>query len=160
MTQLQWASLGFCDFSTKGQIGYVRKTKRHEIFFFFQLLNIENIELCWFTFHLRTIYFVKNYPLSTTLVHKVTALQVVKMLFLSPYGVRSPPKFMVWILNSSFKFLTLVLEFYSWIQNYSLDSFRFLFTGKCFYAHLLAFNLNSSIWPCSLCIFNSLHQIT
>ena len=33
------------------------------------------------------------------------------------YGVRSPPKFIVWRLNSSFKF---VLDFYSRIENFAL----------------------------------------
>ena len=32
------------------------------------------------------------------------------------YGVRSPPKFTVWIINCSFKFSTSTLEFYSWIN--------------------------------------------
>ena len=68
-------------------------------------------------------------------------------------------KFMVWILNLSFKFLTPVLDFYSWIQSLH-SSFRLRITGKFFIAHLLAFKLNSSIWPCSMCIFNSLPQIT
>ena len=75
------------------------------------------------------------------------------------YGVRSPPKFIVWILNSSFKFLNFYLNF---IAEYNIlhSSFRFRITGKRFYTRLLFFKLNSFIWPCSPYIFNSLHQIT
>ena len=130
-------------FNTKGQIGYARKTKRHEIFFF-QLLNII-LELFWFTFHLWTIYFVKNYPLSTTqgdcfvscenvvsqfvwgtIPAKIHGLNFQFIIWTSNLGT--------WILQLNSKFFTLPLDF--------------------------AFNLNSSNWPRSLCIFNSLHQIT
>ena len=62
----------------RGQIRYVRKTKRHEIHFF-QLLNIILFAGSLFT---------------SELPHKVTALQVAKVFF-SPYSVRSPRKFMV-----------------------------------------------------------------
>ena len=62
----------------RGQIQYVRKTKRHEIHFF-QLLNIILFAGSLFT---------------SELPHKVTALQVAKVFF-SPYSVRSPRKFMV-----------------------------------------------------------------
>ena len=65
------------------------------------------------------------------------------------YGVRSPLKFMVW-------FSTSALEFYSWIQNFSL----FLIYGKRFYTFLWNFELNFFIWPCSVYIFNSRCQIT
>ena len=53
----------------QGQIQYVRKTKRHEIYFF-QLLNIILFAGSLFT---------SEPP------HKVTALQVVKVFF-SPYS--------------------------------------------------------------------------
>ena len=62
----------------RGQIRYVRKTKRHEIHFF-QLLNIILFAGSLFT---------------SELPHKVSALQVAKVFF-SPYSVRSPRKFMV-----------------------------------------------------------------
>ena len=66
----------------------------------------------------------------------------------SYYGVRTPPKFMVW-------FSTQALEFYSWFQNFTL----FLIIGKRFYTSLLTFELNFFIWPCSLYIFISRCQI-
>ena len=65
------------------------------------------------------------------------------------YGVRSPPKFMLWILNCSFKFSTLTVEFYSWI-NILHSSFKihinfnvflhlpFSFWTKLFYLTLFA----------------------
>ena len=62
----------------QGQIRYVRKTKRHEIYFF-QLLNIILFAGSLFT---------------SELPHKVTALQVVKVFF-SPYSQ---------ILNSTLAF--------------------------------------------------------
>ena len=65
------------------------------------------------------------------------------------YGVRSPPKFILWILNSSFKFL---LEFYSRILNFTL----FLQISH----HWKTFLHSPFIWPCTPYIFNSLHEIT
>ena len=55
------------------------------------------------------------------------------------YGVRSRPKFIVWILNSSLKFL---LEFYSRIKILR-SSFRFRIIRKRFYTRLLFCILNS-----------------
>ena len=55
---------------------------------------------------------------------------------------------MVWILNCSFKFSTSTLEFYSWIH----------IIGKRFYTCLLAFELNSFIWPCSLQVHFQLNR--
>ena len=71
------------------------------------------------------------------------------------YGVRSQPKFIVWILNSSSKFLNFYLNF---IAEYNIlySSFRFRITGKRFYTRLLFFKLNSFISSCSPYIFNSL----
>ena len=55
------------------------------------------------------------------------------------YGVRSQPKFIVWILNSSSKFLNFYLNF---IAEYNIlySSFRFRITGKRFYTRLLFLN--------------------
>ena len=71
------------------------------------------------------------------------------------YGVRSPQKFIVWILNSSFKF------HFNFIAEFKIlhSSFRFRIIGKRFDTRLLFFKLNSFIWPCSTYSLNSLHQI-
>ena len=60
------------------------------------------------------------------------------------YGVRSPPKFIVWILNSSLKFL---LEFYSQIKILH-SSFRFrIIRKRCYFLNsILLFDLARRIF--------------
>ena len=54
------------------------------------------------------------------------------------YGVRSPPKFMVEILGSSFKFSTSTINFTAEFKILH-SSFRFYIIGKHVYTRLLAF---------------------
>ena len=66
-TRLQWVSLAFCNLDTNGQIQYARKTKRHDIIF----LIVDLFPLL-----------VKYTAIIRWPPRKVTALQVVKTLFL------------------------------------------------------------------------------
>ena len=72
-------------------------------------------------------------------------------------GIRFLPKFMVCILNCSFKFQLQHLNFTTEF-NILHSSFRVQIIGKRFYTCLLAFELNFFIWPCSLYIFNSTNK--
>ena len=70
-------------------------------------------------------------------------------IYAEEYDVRSSPKFMVWILNCSFKFQLKHLNFTAeFIILHS--SFRVHIIGKRFYTKScrLAFELNFFIWAC------------
>ena len=62
-------------------------------------------------------------------------------LHLKGYGVRSPPKFMVCILNCSFKFSTSKIEVYSWTLYFTLP-LEFTSLENVFTLVRLAFELN------------------
>ena len=60
---MQWPSLAFCNFSTKGQIRYARKTNSHDIFFFnYWIISSAGSLL---TSKIFTLGKYCNYPLTT-----------------------------------------------------------------------------------------------